>query len=1131
MPVNPPGNLPPQPSSNFWMLASYEPELAKLGGRAEKYFAEDPNTCLLKIRQFAELLAQTVAAQVGMYTDAAEHQTDLLRRLETAGHLSREVASVFHNIRKLGNDANHKLSGSQGDALTALKMAWAIAVWFHRALKDLNFKSGPFIPPKPPEDPSAELVKELAHLKRELETALTEAQAAHGSLQDTQSLLAQTQEERQIWEKLAAEAEIEKSEIAAQLESIQAKAETTPAVTAEHIKAIAAAAPAPALDEAATRTIIDQQLRDAGWEADTTTLRYGLGTRPQKGRNIAIAEWPTKTGRADYVLFLGLTPVATVEAKKKIKNVSADIQQAKRYSTEFQFTPDLVAPEGQPWGRNKEFKIPFVFSTNGRPYLKQLETESGVWFADVRRPTNLARALASWYSPEGLYELLKQDERVAETKLQEEGFDYDLKLRDYQKKAILKVEEALVAGKRICMLAMATGTGKTKTAMALMYRLLKTQRFRRVLFVVDRFALGDQAGKDFKATRMENLQTFSDIFGVKEIEEKHPDKDTCVHVVTIQGLIQRVLYSEDIPTVDQYDCIIVDECHRGYLLDRDLGDTELLYRDQEDYVSKYRRVLEYFDAVKIGLTATPALHTTEIFGEPVFQYSYREAVIDEVLIDHEPPVNISTKLSEHGIKWSVGENVGIYDKLNNRVDYMVAKDEITIEVENFNKTVITENFNRVVCKELAKQIDVPSKEKTLIFCATDAHADLVVKILKEELKERNGEVDDDAVVKITSQAHKPMSLILKYKNEQLPQIAVTVDLLTTGIDVPAISNLVFIRRVNSRILYEQMLGRATRRCEEIGKEIFRIYDAVGIYEALQDVSDMRPVVVNPNISFTALGSEMQKIHDIDHLALARDQFIAKFIRKKRHLTETQTTSFEAAAGQTPEEFLRELRQLPIEQINNWFVQHARITEVLDRKSDNTQSMQFISDHSDELLSVTYGYGRNQKPEDYLEEFKKFIQESGNNIPAMQVVLQRPRDLTRKELKALKLALSEKGFDESTLKTAWRDSTNQEIAATIIGYIRQAALGDPLQPWPERVDKALRKLLGSRQWSNPQRSWLEKIASQTKTNFVVDREVMDDPDQLFKHEAGGFNALNRKFDGQLEEILHNFNELIWKTDVA
>ena len=179
--------------------------------------------------------------------------------------------------------------------------------------------------------------------------------------------------------------------------------------------------------------------------------------------------------------------------------------------------------------------------------------------------------------------------------------------------------------------------------------------------------------------------------------------------------------------------------------------------------------------------------------------------------------------------------MGVFDRESNTITYVTTPDEISIDVEHFNKRVITENFNRVVCKELAKQIDVPSKEKNLIFCATDPHADLVVKILKEELAARYGEVDDDAVQKITASAHKPMEIIRKYKNEQLPQIAVTVDLLTTGIDVPAITNLVFIRRVSSRILYEQMLGRATRRCDDIGKEIFRIYDAVGIYAALQDV--------------------------------------------------------------------------------------------------------------------------------------------------------------------------------------------------------------------------------------------------------------------------------------------------------
>ena len=186
---------------------------------------------------------------------------------------------------------------------------------------------------------------------------------------------------------------------------------------------------------------------------------------------------------------------------------------------------------------------------------------------------------------------------------------------------------------------------------------------------------------------------------------------------------------------------------------------------------------------------------------------------------------------------------------------------------------------------------------------------------------------------------------------------------------------------------------------------------------------------------------------------------------------------------------------------------------------------------DELISAAPGYGRNQRPEDYLDAFTKFINESGNELPAMQAVLQRPRDLTRKDLKALLLALSENGFDERSIASAWKQKTNHEIAAGIIGYIRQAALGDPLKPWNDRVESALRRLLNSRNWTVPQKQWLEKISAQTKANLVVDREFMDAPDQFFKREAGGFNALNKRFDGQLEEILHDFNEQIWNPDVA
>ncbi|MBX9569847.1 MAG: type I restriction-modification system endonuclease [Candidatus Obscuribacterales bacterium] len=1124
------GDLTGAPTSNFWMLASYAPELAKLGFRAEQYFS-DPNTCLLKIRQYAEFLAQTVAANVGIYTNSNETQMDLLRRLESMGHISAEVARFFHNIRRVGNDANHSRSGSSGDALTGLKLAWALAVWYHRAYKDPSFKSGAFIPPKRPEEATSEVAKELDRLKSELEKALSEAQASKGSLEHAHSLLLQTQEEKDVWEKLALESEKAKTELDAQLQLIQSQAEANPQATAEITERLSSQ---PLkwfeMDEAATRTIIDQQLRDAGWDADTTTLRHGMGTRPERGRNMAIAEWPTKTGRADYVLFIGLTPVATVEAKRGNKNVSEDIKQAKRYSREFILDDDVQVPEGSPWA-DGQYRIPFGFSTNGRPYLKQLETESGVWFVDMRRSTNLARALQGWHSPDGLLEMLRQNQEEAERKLEQEGFDYDLKLRGYQKRAIEKVEEALRQGQRICMLAMATGTGKTKTAIALMYRLLKTKMYRRILFVVDRFALGEQAARAFDSTRMEDLQNFSDVFAVKEIQDKDAEKDTCVHIATVQGLIRRVFYSDAPPPVDQYDCIIVDECHRGYLLDKDLSLTELYFRNEEDYISNYRRVLEYFDAVKIGLTATPALHTTQIFGEPVDRYTYREAVIDEVLIDHEPPINIKTILSEEGIKWKAGEKVAVLNKKTNTIDHFTTPDEINIEVEDFNRKVITENFNRVVCKELARQIDVPSHEKTLIFCATDAHADIVVKLLKEELEAQYGEIDDDAVAKITSQAHKPMDLIRKYKNESLPQIAVTVDLLTTGIDVPAITNLVFIRRVNSRILYEQMLGRATRRCDEIGKEVFRIYDAVGIYEALKEVCDMKPVVVNPYISFTALGEELQKVKDQTHLSLAKDQFIAKLQRKKRAMTEEQSASFETVVGQSIEDFVKEMRSQTIDAIGQWFSSYSKVVEVLDGKFERAPEAVLLSEHPDGLLAVTRGYGRHERPEDYLEEFTNFIKQSGNNLPAMQAVLQRPRDLKRKDLKALLIALSENGYDEKSLESAWREKTNQEIAAGIIGYIRQAALGDPLRPWTERVDNALRKLLSARSWTTPQRQWLEKIASQTKVNLIVDREIIDNPDQLFKREAGGFNALNRKFDGNLEEVLHEFNELIWNNETA
>ncbi|BAY38492.1 type III restriction enzyme res subunit [Nostoc sp. NIES-2111] len=1006
-------------SLNFSFLTVHDTQLVRLGTLAERYFADDPNTCLIKLRQFGELLAQLAAANVGLYDVEDERQIDLLNRLRDRGLLKGEVDRIFHELRKIGNAATHELSGNHRKALSGLKYAHVLGIWFHRVFGgNRSFDPGPFIPPPDPKVETQALKSELARLRDEVKEKLSAVEAA-------QALAAAEAQRRTVAEDLAREAEAKVQEVLSHLTEIQAQAKEKSKETIEQtINQAQSAESGVFLDEKETRKLIDAQLQAAGWEANSEELTYQNGVRPQKGRNLAIAEYPTANGRADYALFCGLQIVAVVEAKRQSKDVSEGaLNQAKRYSEGFQILGEEVFAGGS-W---QNYKVPFVFATNGRPYLQQLQTKSGIWFCDLRRPTNLRVCLPTWHSPQGLLDALAQDIDQAHTRLAQEGFNYGLELRDYQIRAIQAVESALAREKRVLLLAMATGTGKTKTCIALVYRLLKTKRFRRILFLVDRTALGEQTDNAFKDSRMENLQSFADIFEVKGLKDIEPDRETKIHIATVQGMVKRILYPADgasAITPDQYDCIVVDECHRGYLLDRELSDRELEFRDFNDYVSKYRRVLEHFDAVKIGLTATPALHTTQIFGEPVYTYSYREAVIDGWLIDHEEPIPIKTKLSEKGIVWKAGEQMEFFNPQTGQIDLVHAPDEVKIEIEQFNRKVITEDFNRVVCEVLAQYIDPSLPGKTLIFCATDGHADIIVNQLKKAFQARYGSVEDDAIVKITGNADKPLELIRKFRNEVNPKIAVTVDLLTTGIDVPSICNLVFIRRVNSRILYEQMLGRATRLCNDIGKEVFRIFDAVRLYEAIAPVSSMKPVVVNPNISFTQLVEELETVNNSDALEIVINQLLAKIQRKRRHLSTNSQEQLEAIAGMPLSNMVSHLKQSTPQQVREWWEQRkalaplaAGIAQILDRRDGGTKPI-LISRHADELVAIERGYGNAERPEDYLDSFRAFLLENMNKIPALVVVTQRPRELTRAQLKELRMLLDTAGYTETNLKTAW-----------------------------------------------------------------------------------------------------------------
>jgi len=1162
-------------SANFGFLAEHDAVFVQLAAAAERAFISDPNTTLIKLRQLGEALAQDLAARCNIHFDVRTTQLDLLHQIRQEIRLEQSIVELFHILRVEGNKATHQFKTQHKEAITGLTVARELAVWYQRAFgkQGAAFKPGPFIAPK---DPSIEL-RELQTQIEQLNAALrvTNQQATDNS--QLQALLVREKEEYEVlaqqmdsearqYKQIAQVSEqkliVQQQEFETRLKQLQddlvaqsaAHQKTLQAQVAQISQKTQKASAQLSLNEELTRIIIDQQLMDAGWEADTQALTYQKGARPEKGKNKAIAEWPT-TGlqKADYVLFAGLVPIAVVEAKRENENVAGKIPQAERYSRGFK----MIAPMQSAWsaqGRtiawadaeDGHFHIPFVYSCNGRPFVKQLKEQSGTWFRDLREPSNTAESHEKFHSPVGLLDKLKRSRAFAEQKLQAEGFAY-LKLRDYQQKAISAVEVALANNQKNCLLAMATGTGKTHTIIGLIYRFLKAERFKRILFLVDRTALGTQALDSFKEAKLEENKTLSSIYNIAELGDMAAEAETRVHVATVQAMVKRLFASDNPPTIDSYDCIIVDEAHRGYTLDQEMTDGELQYRDTAQYLSSYRRVLDYFDAVKIGLTATPAKHTSEIFGKPVYTYSYREAVADDWLIDHEPPIRYQTLLSKNGIQFAKGESVSVINTYTGEIEIAELEDEVNYEVESFNRTVITEGFNQVICEQLAKELDPFGDEKTMIFCATDLHADMVKRLLDDAFKELyNGSYNEAAVRKITGKSDKVEQLISNYKNERHPNIAITVDLLTTGIDVKKICHIVFMRRVKSRILYEQMIGRATRRCDDIGKTVFKIYDPVDIYAALQDVSTMKPLVRDPNVTIEQLidelnnpevlassvgtsGMQVSTSHASAVLA-ELNQKIMRVMRKATKLAEAKPElqqkldELENLWGLAPAKLHQHFHDIGPQQTAQ-FIQ--RVGGLINHVNEikmiiGSERMPIIYEGADEFLERHQNFGVNEKPADYLLSFNDFIKNNINQSAALAVVINKPKDLTREQLKEIKLLLDNNGYTETKLKAAWRNSTNQEIAASIIGHIRQAALGEPLIPFDQRVHNALQKIYAMHAWLPPQRKCLDRLGKQLIHEVIIDHNFVNN---AFAHE-GGAKRVDKLLDNQLDEVLNTLADGLW-----
>lgn len=1081
-------------ASNFAFLQKEFPVLHNFGELAEKYYNTDSNSCLMKLGMIGETIVNLMFTYDRIYSPEGSTAADRIRILQNEGLLTRDLVDILHELRKKRNKAVHENYSSVTDSKALLAMAYSLCEWFMQTYGDWSYESKPYVLPEYKEEP--------AHVDVDKEKSKEEA--------------------------LLAEAE-------------KSAAEAKPIAKAERQKQAKKIANQRQKSEVETRYMIDEQLRQVGWEADTENLRYSKGTRPEKGRNIAIAEWPTdsiigKKGYADYVLFVGLKMVAVIEAKAEHKDIPSVIDfQGKDY-------PKNIRKEDENYliGKWGDYKVPLTFATNGRPYLEQYKTKSGIWCLDLRYSANIPYALRGWMSPNGIAELLEKDINAGNKALEEMSYDLlqdkdGLNLREYQLNAIKAAEKAIIDGKKEVLIAMATGTGKTRTVLGMIYRFLKTNRFRRILFLVDRTSLGEQTQDVFKEVKLEDLMTLDEIYNIKELDEKTIDKETRIHVSTVQGMVKRVLYNdgETMPAVSDYDLIIIDEAHRGYILDKEMGETEAIYRDQRDYQSKYRSVIEYFDATKVALTATPALQTTEIFGRPVFKYTYREAVIEGYLVDHDAPHQLKTKLNTEGIHYKVGEEIFVYNPTDvGSLDSEILEDELDFDIEQFNRQVITRPFNETVLAEIARDIDPENPEeqgKTLIYAVDDNHADMIVDILRRIYQDTG--VDNDAILKITGSIgggnpKKVQKAIKRFKNERYPSVAVTVDLLTTGIDVPEITTLVFMRRVKSRILFEQMLGRATRLCPAIKKTHFEIYDPVGVYDALQDVSTMKPVVTNPKTSFTQLLDGLE--HEDDEVLIQQhiNEIVAKLQRKKKNIdSKTMDHFISMTGGMGPDQFIVEVQKSKPEEAKKRLLGYYDMFKMLQETKANGDKPVVVSDKEDELIEHSRGYGSGVKPEDYLESFAKYIQTNMNEIIALKVVCTKPRELTRESLKGLMLTLDRAGFTTQQLNTAISELTNEEMAADIISLIRRYAIGSPLISHEVRIRNAVEKLKKAHNFSKQELNWIKRMEKYLMEESVLNMQVFDE-DSRFKAQ-GGFNKINKVFQNNLESIVLELNEYLYE----
>lgn len=907
--------------------------------------------------------------------------------------------------------------------------------------------------------------------------------------------------------------------------------------------------------EEQARIVIDEKLEKSGWtiqDMKKLNLTAAIG--------VAVREFPTSTGPVDYALFIDGKPVGVIEAKKSEsgENITVVEGQSARYAhSTFKWV-------------QQEYRIRFAYEA----------TDKLVRFTDYDDIEFRSRTVFSFHRPETLKALLAAPDTIRNNMKQFPPLD-ETGFRKCQIKAINNLDTSFADNRPKALVQMATGAGKTFTAITAAYRLLKYGRMNRILFLVDTKSLGEQAEREFLAyIPNDDPRNFSQLYGVRRLKNSYIPNDVQICISTIQRMYsilkgeeldegaeevpfaeyvtaeskapKEVVYNEKYPP-EFFDCIIVDECHRS------------IY-------NVWSQVLSYFDAFIIGLTATPDKRTFAFFDENVVsEYPREQAIVDGVNVG-EDIFLIETEVTKNGARlmkqlieyrdrlsrakrWQqMDEDEDYSGTHKGRLDKdIVNPSQIRTVIRSFKENLFTTLFPR--------RKEVP---KTLIFAKTDSHADDIIQIVREEFGEGN-----DFCKKITYSAENPESVLSSFRNDYYPRIAVTVDMIATGTDVKPIECLIFMRDVRSKNYFEQMKGRGTRTLgvddlQKVtpsatgNKDHFVIVDAVGVTKSKK--SDTRPLERKPSVSMkelmmnVALGAK-----DEDTLT----SLASRITRLNAQMTVSERKTFESkvgiSAGKVAENLLNAFDEdviLEKAQTDNSVAEPtegqmetakaALLKEAVapfhdpdtrDYIENVRRSHDQIIDNInlDQVIFAGYDTQKEENADRVIATFREFIEENKDEIIALRIIYDqayKDRPMMIEGLKSVYEKLKAKGVTVERLWDCYAIKKPDKVKhgtmaqlTDLISIIRfEMGYTDNLTPFADKVNYnfmqwTFRRNTGAVHFTEEQMDWLRLI----KEHIIASLSILpEDLDLTPFDRKGGLMAFYKAFGEDYENILNEMN---------